>query len=191
MTREIIFVTSNKWKAAEVESIFRKHKLTLEIYYGETPEIQSENLRIISLFRALTAYLMLGKPLFVEDAGLFIEALKGFPGPYSSYVYKTIGLENILKIVPQKERRATFLSCICFINESGPRFFTGKCDGTIAMAPRGSKGFGYDPIFIPKGLQRTLAELEVDEKNQVSHRGVAVDKLCRWLYKDLQKRNPR
>jgi len=120
--------------------------------------------------------------VFVEDAGLFIDALNGFPGPYSSYVYRTIGVEGVLKLVEGKSRGAAFVSVIALYHPGkGVRVFKGMCRGVIAQHPRGFSGFGFDPIFIPEGVGKTFAEMREDEKNKLSHRGEAARKLIEWL----------
>jgi XTP/dITP diphosphohydrolase len=82
------------------------------------------------------------------------------------------------------DRAAVFLSNICYYDPAtGPRLFKGVCKGRIAPQPRGSSGFGFDPIFIPEKDTRTFAEMSLEEKNRISHRGSAVRRLCRWLYK--------
>jgi len=178
-----VFVTSNKHKAEEVLSIFNLYGLQLEVVYAKTLEIQSDSLDEIAVFSALQAYNSVKKTVFVEDAGLFITGLKGFPGPYSSYVYQTIGLEGVLRLVEDTEREAFFVSEICYYDPAtGPRLFKGVCRGRIAPKPRGSNGFGFDPIFIPDGDTKTFAEMSLEEKNRLSHRGSAVRRLCRWLY---------
>ncbi|MEM2224865.1 MAG: XTP/dITP diphosphatase [Candidatus Caldarchaeum sp.] len=185
---KVTFVTSNKGKAREVEWIFKRNGLPLKVFYSETVEIQSEEISTIAVFRAMQAYTMLRRPVFVEDAGLFINCLGGFPGPFSSYVYRTVGLRNLLKMLEGEERSAYFKSAVCYYDGmSAPRLFEGVCHGQIASKPSGTKGFGFDPIFIPKGKTKTFAEMSSEEKNAVSHRGVSVNKLCRWLYKVRQQ----
>uniref|UniRef100_A0A7C4I3R6 dITP/XTP pyrophosphatase n=1 Tax=Caldiarchaeum subterraneum TaxID=311458 RepID=A0A7C4I3R6_CALS0 len=180
----IIFVTSNPHKAEEVRRIFKKYGLRFKIHSMKTLEVQSTSLAEIACISAAQAYANLEKPLFVEDSGLFIEALQGFPGPYSSYVYKTIGLDGVLKLVGDR-REAVFKSVICLYGvEDRPLFFSGESRGRIAEEPRGRHGFGFDPIFIPRGSRKTLAEMSLDEKNRFSHRGRAVEGLVKWIYKD-------
>ncbi len=179
----LIFVTSNPHKAEEVRRIFRKHGLKLHIHSMKTLEVQSTSLAEIACLSAAQAYANLGKPLFVEDSGLFIDALRGFPGPYSSYVYSTIGVEGVLKLVGEN-REAVFKSVICLYGVGDkPLFFTGESRGKIADESRGKRGFGFDPIFIPRGSRKTLAEMSLDEKNRLSHRGRAVEKMVEWIYK--------
>uniref|UniRef100_A0A7C5U6F2 dITP/XTP pyrophosphatase n=1 Tax=Caldiarchaeum subterraneum TaxID=311458 RepID=A0A7C5U6F2_CALS0 len=181
---ELTFVTSNKHKAVEVREIFRSHGARCQVHYMKTIEIQSNDIAEIAIFSSFQAYQLLGKPVFVEDAGLFVDALNGFPGPYSSYVYRTLGLETFLKLL-NKRRNAFFKSVVCVYGLSrAPVIFSGVVKGRIATEPRGEGGFGYDPVFIPAGSTKTLAEMSVAEKNKWSHRAKAVEKLLRWLYKD-------
>ncbi|MEM0383768.1 MAG: XTP/dITP diphosphatase [Candidatus Caldarchaeum sp.] len=184
------FVTSNKGKAKEVDKIFREHGLVLEVFYGETLEIQSDNLKSISVFRAVQAYSLLKRPVFVEDSGLFINKLKGFPGPYSSYVHRTVGVEGLLKILEhERNRLAVFRSVVCYFDGVDLKIFEGRCHGSIAAEPSGVGGFGFDPVFIPRGRRETFASMSVDEKNRLSHRSASVRRLCRWLYKVRQHRS--
>ncbi|MCS6784037.1 MAG: XTP/dITP diphosphatase [Candidatus Caldarchaeum sp.] len=184
---KLTFVTSNRHKAREIKALFRSQNVKLNIHFAKTMEIQSENLAEIALFSSIDAYNYLRRPVFVEDAGLFVEELNGFPGPYSSYVYSTLGLDGLLRLVG-KNRKAVFKSVVCVYGlVDRPLLFTGNVSGVIAPKPRGKHGFGYDPIFIPSGSGKTLAEMSVAEKNRFSHRGRAVRKLLRWLYKDRRK----
>ncbi|NOZ89276.1 MAG: RdgB/HAM1 family non-canonical purine NTP pyrophosphatase, partial [Crenarchaeota archaeon] len=131
---------------------------------------------------AAAAYALTGTPVAVEDAGLFVDALSGFPGPYSSYVYKTIGVHGILRLLEGEENRAArFVSVIAYAGPWGVQLFRGEVKGSIAAEPRGSGGFGFDPIFIPEGADKTFAEMNIEEKNMYSHRARAARKLCSWL----------
>jgi len=117
----------------------------------------------------------------VEDAGLFIEALNGFPGAYSSFAYKTLGCKGILKLLEDipPPRWAYFKSCVGYYDGHGRiTVVEGVCRGKISLDERGSRGFGFDPIFIPEGSNnRTFAEMEVLEKNEYSHRAKALREL--------------
>jgi len=180
-----VVVTRNPGKAREFEKIFSERGLRFRVEPMETPEIQSEDLREVAGKSALYAYDVLREPVMVEDAGLFIEALNGFPGPFSSYVYKTIGVEGILKLMRDVEdRRARFISVIAFYSPitEPVKFFTGEVEGYISEEVRGSKGFGFDPIFVPaEGDGRTFGEMEVEEKNRFSHRARAARKFAEWI----------
>ncbi|RLE51406.1 MAG: non-canonical purine NTP pyrophosphatase, RdgB/HAM1 family [Candidatus Methanomethylicota archaeon] len=147
-------------------------------------EIQSENLEDIALIGARDAVKNVGKPIVVEDAGLFINYLNGFPGPYSSYVFKTIGIDGILRLMNNvKDRRAKFSSVIAYCDLDGKcRIFKGITYGKISLKPRGSSGFGFDPIFEPEncgGL--TYAEMSFEEKCKISHRAKAFKAFGEWF----------
>ena len=148
-------------------------------------EIQSESLEEIARTSVLRVWEELHKPVVVEDAGLFIQPLNGFPGPYSSYVYKTIGLKGILKLMEGvSQRSAKFLSAVAYMDAGleEPVCFLGEVRGRISNRVRGSKGFGFDPIFVPEeGDGRTFGEMERWEKNRLSHRSRAFRKLGEWL----------
>ena len=179
-----VLVTSNSGKAREFQLLFEEAGLEIEIEPMKTVEIQADSLEEIAVFSSLQAYNLLKRPVIVEDAGLFVESLNGFPGPYSSYVYKTLGAEGLLKLVGE-DRRAHFESVIAFYSrEHGVKVFRGICRGRIAYEVRGTSGFGFDPIFIPENMNKTFAELGEVEKNKISHRGRAARKLVEWL-KDL------
>lgn len=123
------------------------------------------------------------RPLFIDDSGLFVEALKGFPGVYSSYVFKTVGCEGILRLMDGVEdRRARFECCIGYMAPGGGPFMVkGVAQGSISRRMAGTGGFGYDPVFVPEGHTRTYAQIDVDEKNTMSHRGRAMAKFIEAL----------
>ena len=180
-----VIVTRNKGKAEEFKKIFSGYGLRFRVEPMETPEIQASDLRSIAKESVLYAYDVLREPVMVEDAGLFIDALNGFPGPFSSYAYKTIGIRGILKLLEGVEdRRARFVSVIAFYSPltEPVRFFVGEVEGYISDEPRGSKGFGFDPIFIPaEGDGRTFGEMDVEEKNRFSHRARSSKKFAEWI----------
>ncbi len=184
--RRIYFVTGNKHKYLEVKPIAEKYGFELVQRSHGKLEIQSDNLLEIARYAALSVYRELGEPLLVEDAGLFIDALNGFPGPYSSYVYKTIGINGLLKLMESiGNRRACFRSATVLLYEPFILTAYGEVCGTITLKPRGKKGFGFDPIFIPNGSLKTFAEMSVEEKNKYSHRARSVEKVFSRLNKLL------
>jgi XTP/dITP diphosphohydrolase len=124
--------------------------------------------------------------ILVEDSGLFIDALHGFPGVYSSYVYRTIGPEGVLALLKGRSRHATFRTVVGLRRPRDVLLAVGETAGTISEKPRGSGGFGYDPIFIPDGQTATFAELSIGAKNALSHRGRAM----RALAARLAQRSP-
>ncbi len=183
-SKPVIYVlTQNEGKFREFLELSKEHGVVLKQLPSPKVEVQLRSLEDIATYAASVALVEWGVPLFVEDAGLFIEALNGFPGPYSSYVYKTLGVDGILKLMEGvKDRRAYFKSVIALaIPGEGIRIFTGIVRGSIALKARGTGGFGFDPIFIAEGMERTFAELSISEKNKLSHRGKAFASMIEWL----------
>ena len=185
---ELIFVTRNRHKFMEVSRIAEEFGLRLKQYDKEPKlELQHERQELIVLTAASTALLYVNKPLIIEDSGLYIKYLNGFPGPYSSFVFKRIGNEGILKLMEGVDDRGARFVCIAAFAhpEYGIKLFRGYVDGVISRVMRGSSGFGFDPIFIPKGCSKTFAEMDVDEKNRYSHRSKAFKHLFEWLVRHL------
>ncbi len=188
MGTSIAIATSNLHKVEEINNVLSECGYRVEPVDAPKVEVQSDSLVEIVLFAASTAYHVLHKPVIVEDAGLFIESLSGFPGPYSSYVYKTIGISGVLRLLSGKaNRRAIFKSAIALAHQSGVVVFEAEVLGRITNEPRGTKGFGFDPIFVPSGSDKTFAEMSLEEKNKLSHRGKAARKLCTWLKENSLK----
>ncbi|MGA9098902.1 MAG: XTP/dITP diphosphatase [Methanotrichaceae archaeon] len=173
----IYFVTSNKGKLIEAQGIFDD---IIQRNIGYT-EIQTDMLEDVVVFGMKEVVARLQGPVMIEDAGLFIEALKGFPGVYSAYVQKTIGNEGILKLMENVEdRRAYFRSVVGYVEPGiDPVMFSGEVHGSIGFEQRGSKGFGYDPIFYID--DKSLGEMDIEEKNRISHRGESMKALKQWL----------
>lgn len=178
----LLFVTNNRDKFREVELIANEYGIEVEQAGIDKLEIQSEDLVKIAKVAAFNAYLELGEPVLVEDAGLFVNALNGFPGPYSSFVYKTIGCKGLLKLLEGVyDRSAFFRSAAVLIHEPYVLTSIGEAHGCIAREARGVKGFGFDPIFVPEGADRTFGEMDVEEKNRYSHRGRSISKVFKQL----------
>jgi len=177
------FVTSNIHKFQEARRVLSEYKIaTAKLKVGAV-EIQDDNLENIAKASALDAVKNCGLPIFVGDSGLFVEALNGFPGPYSAYVYRTVGTKGILKLMKNIENRdAYFQSVIAFSSpEEQTTCFSGKVEGKISLQELGTSGFGYDPIFEPsKGDGRTFAEMTTAQKNLYSHRAEALRKFAEW-----------
>jgi len=179
---EVLFATGNRHKLEELGRVLRECGLVPRTVDVAKLEVQSDDIGVVAAYAAVHAYSVLGRPVLVEDAGLFVNALGGFPGPYSSYVYKTIGLNGLLKLLEGvRERTAVFRSALAYAGPWGVVVFKGEVRGRIAEEPRGSAGFGFDPVFIPEGVERTFAEMSTEEKNRISHRARAARKFCDWL----------
>jgi len=165
----LIFATSNINKFNEAKEILKNHEIKhLQFDYAE---IRSDSLEEIARNSVRAAYRMSKEAVFVEDTGLFINALSGFPGTYSGWVHNKIGNEGILKLMEDAEdRTAKFETVIAYMmDKEHVSFVRGKCEGTISLEPRGKTGFGYDPIFVPDGEHQTFAE-SIELKNKLSHR---------------------
>ena len=122
----------------------------------------------------------MGRQVIVEDDGLFIDSLDGFPGPYSSFVFRTIGNDGILKLLTgSTNRSAYFCSLIAFYNGITLSISEGRVDGRISERVTDGGGWGYDPIFVPDGTDLTFAELK-KSKNEYSHRRRALENFAKW-----------
>lgn len=172
-------VTGNPGKAAEVAAFFGG-LLEVDHVALDLPEHRSADVAEIARGKAGYAFRQLRTPLIVDDTGLFIDALKGFPGPYAAYVLNSIGNAGILKLMEGiPDRRARFTTGIAYADGRGIEVFTGTLEGTIALTPRGTGGFGYDPIF--EIGTRTLAEYPLGEKSRISHRARALCAFHDWF----------
>ncbi len=146
------------------------------------PEIQADSLEEVCRFGLDQVRDQVEGVFMLEDAGLFVEALEGFPGVYSSFAFATLGNEGVLKLLEGRSARAArFESVIGFHDGSKDLILNGTVEGQIAAEPRGEGGFGFDPIFVPEGSKRTFAEMTPEEKKSISHRARALDELVAHL----------
>jgi XTP/dITP diphosphohydrolase len=181
--KTIYFITGNRGKFSEVKEKFKN--LNVKVLQKDIgyPEVQAWSLEEVT--RHGVEYIRAKFPysFIIEDAGLFIDALHGFPGVYSRYVFFTIGCRGILTLLKDENRRTAVFRSVYAYSEPNekPYFFVGESRGVIAQEERGKGGFGYDPIFIPDGATETFAEMDIEEKNRFSHRGKALDKLSEFL----------
>ncbi len=183
----ICFATGNAHKVEEVNNILRDYPLEVRPLDVKGVEIQADRVEEIAESSALRAAKASKHPIIVEDTGLFITALNGFPGPYASYAHKTLGMEGILKLLKDVENReAIFKSAVAFSDAQTTLSFTGESIGVITAEARGSGGFGFDPIFEPcDGAGKTFGETDLEEKAAISHRARAVRKFADWYVKHL------
>jgi len=180
----IAFITGNKGKWEEAREALAPLGYEVEQVKLDLPEPQADDLEVVARAKVEAAKRHLPGAFFVDDAGLFVDALKGFPGVYSAYVLKTLGSGGILRLLEgQPNRGARFEAVVgAWHPRKGAHFFRGVCRGTIAPAARDAgHGFGFDPIFIPEGQTATFAELPTVEKNRMSHRGRAMAQFEAWL----------
>lgn len=179
----LTFVTGNRHKLEEASEIAARYGIELEHRDIPYVEIQADELEQVVRPSVQQACALLGKPCFVEDAGLFVGALKGFPGPYSKFVFRTLGNEGLLKLMAGfEDRRAEFRSAVGYCEPGKrPEVFTGKVEGNLTLEVRGTHGFGFDPIFSPlEGDGRTFGEMTTGEKNRLSHRARAIEAFFKW-----------
>ena len=175
---DVIFASSNTHKYKEADKILAEFGIRLGFFQTELVEIQDDSLSKIALQKSLNAYEKCKKPVIIEDDGLFINSLSGFPGPYSSYIFNTIGNNGILKLIGDN-RDAQFVAIIAFCDSSNePTLFESSVAGTISKNIQDG-GWGYDPIFIPGKQNKTYAAL--DNKNKLSHRYESLKKFAIWF----------
>ncbi len=179
--RKIIFVTGNPHKVREAGEILSPLGISVEQNNCGYPELQEDELSPIAAFGAEWAANLLDNEVMVDDSGLFIEALGGFPGPYSAYVFDTLGNKRILKLMEDEKNRRAVFKCIIGYCRPGEKavVFSGEVAGEISIDIRGNAGFGYDPIFKVNG--ETFGEMEDEKKNRLSHRYRALLKFATWL----------
>jgi len=191
---EILFATGNMHKVSEAAALFEPlgHNVKPLVLDGEPLEFvepQADGLEVVTLAKIEQARSMvIGTPLvdsaiLVEDSGLFIDALEGFPGAYSSYVERSIGLDGVLSLLDGSDDRGAEYRAVAII-DLGDRILrsSGVCRGGIAKERMGDGGFGYDPIFIPKeGDGRAFGQMSAEEKSALSHRGRALKGLSELL----------
>jgi XTP/dITP diphosphohydrolase len=172
---KLVLVTGNPNKAREVQAILGQAIETVPL---DLPEIQAISVEEVVREKAQEAYRHLGRPLLVEDTGLAFDAWNGLPGALIRWFLKstgTTGLCQMLSAFP--ERGAQAITCLGYADGQDVRVYCGRLAGSIAPAPRGESGFGWDAIFIPAGSTRTFAEMTAEEKSAVSMRRLALEQL--------------
>lgn len=177
-TSDIIIVTSNKDKLAEINQILgTNHKVsTLDI-----PEIQSLDLDEVITHKAKSAYHKLKKPVLVEDISLEIKALNGLPGTFVKFFLEKLGTERTVKLVGKAETDTTVTAAVAIYNGKTLKIFKGSIKGTLSPKNRGKSGFGFDKVFVPKGYKKTYAQMPPSQKNKISHRSLALKKVKKYL----------
>jgi len=186
---QIVLATRNPNKIVEIKEIIgdlAKIKAINDIVDINIPEF-GRTLLENSFAKAVLTYRLCGKPTLADDSGLFVDSLNGEPGIYSSRYGKNDGerIARLLKNLGEvKNRRAAFRVVFVYYYAEGKyETFKGECVGKITDSARGSQGFGYDPVFIPEGYEKTFAELGPSVKNRISHRARALKKFRNFLVK--------
>lgn len=188
--KALVFATNNKHKLAEIQAIAGSqfHIISLEEagFAGEIPET-APTIEGNALMKARYIFERLGTDCFADDTGLEVEALNGAPGVYSARYAgeQSTYQDNVLKLLEalsgQTQRAAHFKTVIALNYDEKEYLFEGIVEGKILLQPRGQGGFGYDPVFVPDGYDKTFAELAPEVKNSISHRGKAMLKLLDFL----------
>ncbi|PDH42837.1 MAG: non-canonical purine NTP pyrophosphatase, RdgB/HAM1 family [Rhodothermaeota bacterium MED-G19] len=185
----ICFVTGNKNKLREVQKLLLSHNLlSLEDldFSDDIPETE-DTIEGNAFLKADHIHKKFGVSCFSDDTGLFIESLDGQPGVMSArFAGSNCNSEDNISLVLEmlsgiENRKAFFRTVICLIVNGKVNYFHGEVKGQISKEKAGDKGFGYDPIFIPDGFDKTFSEFTLDKKNELSHRALAVNKLVNFL----------
>lgn len=187
---DLIFASNNEHKLRELKAalppsvhIRSLKEAGIDVEIAEPHETLEENARE----KAVTIFQMTGQNCFSEDTGLEVFALDGEPGVHSARYaggersFKRNTEKLLSKMEDISDRSAQFRAVICLIYQGQEHYFEGVCKGHITAAASGQQGFGYDPVFVPEGADRTFAEMSLEEKNNFNHRRKAADKLVAFL----------
>ncbi len=176
---DVVFATSNKHKAMELSHLIG---FKVKMAKVELDELQALSVRTVAAAKVKEAYKKVNKPVVVDDTGIHIASLNGFPGAFAKWFVEGLGHEGICRLMDRyKSRDAYAETCIAFCDGKIVKVFSGRVRGTIALHPRGNANLRWDSIFIPKGYKKTFGEMTTDEKSKISMRGIAVHKLKRFL----------
>lgn len=189
---EFVFATNNKHKLEEVRELLKGDGLVKVLSMSDIGcfddiEETGFTLEDNSLIKAKHVWNKYGKNCFADDTGLEIEALDGRPGVYSArYAGEGCSFrDNVLKVLKEMEgvenRRACFRTVVTLVFDGEIYQFEGRVDGRILCEETGVGGFGYDPLFVPDGYDESFAEMSLEQKNGISHRGLAMNKLVNWI----------
>jgi len=197
VVRELLFATRNNNKIREIRQIIQKRFSILSLsdlgYTGDIPEDQ-DTLEGNAAAKAVFTFKRFGLDCFADDTGLEVKGLNGSPGVYSARFaamtnevmegedFSSANIRKLLRLLGDKtDRRARFRTVIALISNGREYLFEGIVTGQILYQRRGKEGFGYDPVFLPDGYDRTFAEMSLEEKNLISHRALAIRKLSDFL----------
>lgn len=186
---KVVLATANPHKVEEINAITRNFGVEFVMPpEGFDPEENGADFEENALIKAQEANRLTSMPALADDSGLCVDALEGGPGIYSARYAPTAGeriekLLNVLKDVPFEKRGAKFVCAMVLLDKEGNVIFSdkGECYGKISFEPKGKNGFGYDPVFLVEGRNLTMAELSEDEKNKISHRAIALNKVLNFI----------
>ncbi len=186
---ELLVATHNEHKKEEIQQIlgndFTVKSLTDYDIHEEIIE-DGDSFNANALIKAKYCFEKTGIPSLGDDSGLAVESLDGRPGIFSArYAGDHDFAKNIEKVLSEMEgqdnRKAYFITVLCYYDENGAKYFEGKVHGNLLTENKGHKGFGYDPVFVPEGYDKTFAEMNPGDKNKISHRKQALDLFLDFL----------
>ena len=190
---KIILASNNQGKIAEIRSLLPQMDILTMREAGYTAEIEEpyDTFKENAWQKASTIWTWSKTAVLSDDSGICVHALNGAPGVRSARFagHKVTDLDNNRKLLKalqgSADRSAYYYAVLCLIVAGEPYYFDGRCHGQIAEAPRGDKGFGYDPLFVPDGYDQTFAELSADVKSCISHRAAALSELKHFFSSDV------
>ncbi|MDR2083500.1 MAG: non-canonical purine NTP diphosphatase [Bacteroidales bacterium] len=191
---KLVFATNNKHKLEEAKTKLIGTGIEIisleELGFNEEIDETADTIEGNAIIKAECIFDKYNVNVFADDTGLEVEVLNGAPGVYSSrYAGEHVTYEdNVNKLLHEMQgkenRKARFLTIVCLILDGKKHIFKGIVNGTIIETPKGVGGFGYDPVFVPENFSETFAELSLETKNKISHRGKALDELKIFLLSD-------
>ncbi|QQY34781.1 RdgB/HAM1 family non-canonical purine NTP pyrophosphatase [Chryseobacterium gleum] len=189
MEMELLVATHNEHKKEEIQQILGSGCVVKSLTdYNIHEEIveDGDSFHANALIKAKYCFEKTGIPSLGDDSGLVVESLDGRPGIFSArYAGDHDFAKNIEKVLEEMQgienRKAYFVTVLCYYDENGAQYFEGRVHGNLLTENKGFKGFGYDPIFVPEGYERTFAEMDPADKNKISHRKQALDLFMDFL----------
>jgi XTP/dITP diphosphohydrolase len=182
---EISFVTKNPHKSQEVQAILGDIGVSIVHAPLTIHEIQTEDIKLIVRDKVLKAFSQVGRPVFIEHTGLYIDSLQGFPGGLTQVFWDKLGADKFSELLGGLENTSlTAKTVIAFCDAKKVYIFEGEVLGNIAKEPRGNRDFQWDCVFIPKGFQETFAEMG-EKKNEISMRKLAFDRYREFLVSEI------
>lgn len=188
---KLFLASGNPHKIEELQQILKPLGIKLEstLDYPNAPEVEEDqpDLKGNALKKARFWYEETDLPSIADDTGLEVDALDGAPGVYSArYAGENVTYQDnvdklLMELEGEENRVAQFRTVIAYITDEKEYFFEGVCKGEILTEEKGTKGFGYDPVFQPKDYHQSFAELDSEEKNKISHRGRALERFLEFL----------
>ncbi len=191
--KDILFFSHNQKKIIEVKKIFQHNKIKIHNLNSfskvKDPNENGKSFSSNAKIKSMYGYKIFNLPCFADDSGFCVDALNNKPGIKSKRFLEKFSNRKdafdyiISKVIKSKNNKAFFTTAISLtLKENHHIIFLGRIDGKISLKPKGVNGFGYDPIFIPENHNKTFAQMNIEEKNKISHRKIAVNKLKSFLF---------